>query len=306
MRTLLRKLFIACWLAVNWHISRAFKGATKVPFHVSFPTTFLSPRSPVTSVRQAAVQRTAFLLKMSEETSEAADKKLDHPARNTSSEAVGSKAIKANIFGSETFRTIIAASLTAFTTATISRYMKALVPLMNNHQLTTSHWGPIVAGILVSLLYWTRKDFGTDMSSILSLGQYSLTRQILRIASAVIGIGLGFPLAIAGPAVEMGMTAGRVFAGGEDFEVLKNCIAAGVCAGFTTMFDAPIAGIVYFLEVTRPMIKKSGRNTEHLLTSTSILDDNLMLGSLLLGSAIASKLVVTDDFPLLIIRRSDS
>jgi hypothetical protein len=190
---------------------------------------------------------------------------------------------------------ILAATLSALTAAIVASYMKAAVPLLNNHVLTKNHVGTIVAGILASIMYVFRKDFGMDQSSVLYPSKYSFIRQVLRMIVAVIGIGLGFPLAIAGPVVEVGMTIGKVFSSLYDkssFELMKNCVAAGVCAGFAVCFDAPLSAVVFFMEATRPLIKAADihhcEENDHPRTPTSILDDNLTLGCLLLSAAIGS------------------
>lgn len=217
------------------------------------------------------------------------DSKSIYASANT--ESIMSKVSKA---ANTTVTTFAAASVTALATTIIAGHMKAAVPMLNSYELTQNHMGPLVAGLLTASLYYTFSDFGTDMSSILSRDRFSFPRQVLRVTSAVIGIGLGLPLAIAGPAVEVGMTMGRIFSNGQNSELLKNCVAAGVCAGFTTMFEAPVAGVLYFLEAIRPMVKGAPTTAsveERHLTPTSILDDNLTLGCLVLGAAIASTIL---------------
>jgi len=118
---------------------------------------------------------------------------------------------------------------------------------------TISTFSPLVGGALVSLLYLGQPDLGVGAASLGTLDRFSIQRQVLRFAAVLLVVGSGNALALAGPAAEMGMTVARVFSGGANRRggLSRPLILAGSAAGFAANFDAPLAGSLYALEVSR-------------------------------------------------------
>jgi len=133
---------------------------------------------------------------------------------------------------------------------------------------------PLIGAAVVVLLYLFRSDLGIGAASIGSVDNFSLQRQLLRFFGVLVVVGSGNPLGLAGPAAEMGMTVGRVFSGGVnriDKGLSRPLILAGAAAGFAANFDAPLAAILYALEVSRRIVNIPALRSQKREVSTLML-----------------------------------
>lgn len=84
-----------------------------------------------------------------------------------------------------------------------------------------------------------------------------LRRGVLRLVGAIVTIGSGFSMGIAGPAAEMGMVVAKTIAavfGITNVQSLAQCVLAGAGAGVAANFNAPLTGAVFSWEVSRRLV----------------------------------------------------
>ncbi|MDX2096245.1 MAG: chloride channel protein [Leptolyngbyaceae cyanobacterium bins.59] len=127
-----------------------------------------------------------------------------------------------------------------------------------------AHWGPwtlacgpILGGILVSIMRWRWQDFGPGISSLIRATQENAPssslplKPVAKMVAAAISLGTGASLGPEGPSVEIGanfgVLLGRILQVSQERQRLL--LGAGAAAGLAAGFNAPIAGVFFALEV---------------------------------------------------------
>ncbi|NDJ19145.1 chloride channel protein [Myxacorys almedinensis] len=125
-----------------------------------------------------------------------------------------------------------------------------------------NHWGawslacvPMLGGILVGLMRWGLKDFGTGISGLMTAVQsgkeLSPIKSVGKAIAASVSLGSGASLGPEGPSVEIGAHIGMFL--GQLLKVSQErqrlLLGAGAAAGLSAGFNAPIAGVFFALEV---------------------------------------------------------
>jgi H+/Cl- antiporter ClcA/CBS domain-containing protein len=114
---------------------------------------------------------------------------------------------------------------------------------------------PILGGVIVGLMRWRIRDFGTGISGLIAAVQsgkeVSPIRPVAKAIAASVSLGSGASLGPEGPSVEIGANFGIVL--GQLLKVSQErqrlLLGAGAAAGLAAGFNAPIAGVFFALEV---------------------------------------------------------
>jgi H+/Cl- antiporter ClcA/CBS domain-containing protein len=114
---------------------------------------------------------------------------------------------------------------------------------------------PTLGGVIVGLMRWRIRDFGTGISGLIAAVQsgkeVSPIRPVAKAIAASVSLGSGASLGPEGPSVEIGANFGIVL--GQLLKVSQErqrlLLGAGAAAGLAAGFNAPIAGVFFALEV---------------------------------------------------------
>lgn len=114
---------------------------------------------------------------------------------------------------------------------------------------------PVFGGIIVGMMRWLLKDFGSSLSALIAVGQglenVSPLRTSAKAVAAAASLGTGASLGPEGPSVEIGANIGVLI--GQALQMSKErqrlLLGAGAAAGLAAGFNAPIAGVFFALEV---------------------------------------------------------
>lgn len=156
----------------------------------------------------------------------------------------------------------LVAILTGVATALASVALLKLVELVQtlgfgaNPSLLTTLLVPIIGGAIVSVLLWLSPGSGgpgtaetlNAVARNTRLPAHTIAGKTL--ASAV-AIGTGASGGREGPSVQIGATIGQVCSrfAAMDIEQTRTMMAAGAAAGIAAAFNAPIAGMIFAMEV---------------------------------------------------------
>lgn len=148
------------------------------------------------------------------------------------------------------------AAVNGVTVALLIKHAKLALGRMEALRARAPLAAPLVGAAFVCLLYLLQPDLATGAGTIGQENAFSFRRQALRFLAVLVAVGSGSALALAGPAAEAGMAVARVFSGssGRDLPRARALILSGAAAGFAANFDAPLAGVLYALEVSRRTI----------------------------------------------------
>ena len=117
---------------------------------------------------------------------------------------------------------------------------------------------PVVGGFLVALIvrYLAPESKGHGVPEVLKAitlkgGRLSAINLIAKPIASAISIGSGFSIGREGPAVQIGATVGSVVGRVQRLSEMRltNLIACGAAAGISAVFNAPITGVMFALEV---------------------------------------------------------
>jgi len=114
-------------------------------------------------------------------------------------------------------------------------------------------FAPFLGGTLACFMsYVNGPDFFVNFNAVLcDDSKFSVGKQILRVSVVLVVVGSGCSLALTSPAVEIGMTVARIFMGPQEQHPQRSLLfLSGAAAGFSANFDAPLAGLMFALEVT--------------------------------------------------------
>jgi len=117
---------------------------------------------------------------------------------------------------------------------------------------------PVCGGLLVGLInaYWMPKGEARVIPGVLEAlsergGRISTRKTFAELTSNIISVGSGASMGREAPTVALGAAlaslAGRAF--GLDEKQLRTLVGCGVAAGIAAAFNAPIAGVLFALEV---------------------------------------------------------
>ncbi|MDQ6955251.1 MAG: chloride channel protein [Mariprofundaceae bacterium] len=117
---------------------------------------------------------------------------------------------------------------------------------------------PVSGGLLVGLInhYWMPKDEARVIPGVLEAlsergGRISGRKALAELASNIISVGSGASMGREAPTVALGAALasqlGKVFALNE--KQMRTIVGCGVAAGIAAAFNAPIAGVLFALEV---------------------------------------------------------
>lgn len=146
------------------------------------------------------------------------------------------------------------AVVNGLTVALVIKNAKMLLGRLEPLRARAPVLAPLVGAALVSLIYLAQPDLATGAATIGSEASFSLRRQLMRFAAVLLAVGSGNALALAGPAAEIGMTIARVLSGRRGGSLSRALILSGAAAGFAANFDAPLAGVLYAIEVSKKII----------------------------------------------------
>ncbi|XHX80741.1 MAG: chloride channel protein [Stenomitos frigidus ULC029] len=114
---------------------------------------------------------------------------------------------------------------------------------------------PVMGGLLVGMMRWRLRNFGPNLSTLISASQgldsVSPLRASGKAVAAAVSLGTGASLGPEGPSVEIGANIGVIV--GQALQMSKErqrlLLGAGAAAGLAAGFNAPIAGVFFALEV---------------------------------------------------------
>jgi H+/Cl- antiporter ClcA/predicted transcriptional regulator len=114
---------------------------------------------------------------------------------------------------------------------------------------------PTLGGLIIGLMRLVFPDFGPNMSSMIASiqGKTDLLplRPVTKMIAASVSLGTGASLGPEGPSVEIGANFGMLLAKilQVSTERKQLLLGAGVAAGLSAGFNAPIAGVFFALEI---------------------------------------------------------
>ncbi|WP_336250642.1 chloride channel protein, partial [Stomatohabitans albus] len=156
----------------------------------------------------------------------------------------------------------VVAILTGVATALVSVALLKLIGVVHtwgfgsNPSIATTLLVPIIGGALVSLVLWLSPGSGGPGTSETLNAVARNTRLpahtiVGKTVASAIAIGTGASGGREGPSVQIGATIGQVFSRfvAMDTEQTRTMMAAGAAAGISAAFNAPIAGMIFAMEV---------------------------------------------------------
>lgn len=149
-------------------------------------------------------------------------------------------------------------------------------------------------GSAIGCLFFLRSDISVGPASTFTVDRdlsnnstisFSLSRALLRYLAVLIDVGSGTPVALAGPAAEVGITIGKLWSSIRlpfriqiDETSLDTLLLAGAAAGFASNFDTPLAGMIYALEISTRLIP--ARKTDGPRSSLDLRTICLLMASI--------------------------
>ena len=143
------------------------------------------------------------------------------------------------------------------------------------------HHGPIykaTAIALLSLAYYAQPDLAKGPATLIAMpssapsssftSAFNPKRQLVRWSQVAAGVSLKAPIALTGPAGEMGAAISRAISSLPIFKSLKAdeinaLVVAGAAAGVASNLDLPLTGIFFALEVFGRMLPKDEGDDYH-------------------------------------------
>lgn len=153
-------------------------------------------------------------------------------------------------------------SITAFGAIGFSALLALMTHWAERARPTMSIWwlpiipmgGALITGILI--YFWAREAKGHGVPQVLKAliqrnGNIPLRVGVVKVFASVFTVGSGGSSGTEGPIVQIGATAGSVLCRALNIprEHMRTLVGCGAAAGISSIFNAPIAGVFFVLEI---------------------------------------------------------